>query len=153
SKDGSSAPSSFTYHQAHSIGSADVPAIAPTTAYAIQSDGGSVKLPALNLTGTAGLTVNSGTTIDEDTAVTVGGLAKFTAGTDITLNGANNFGSLSLNSTGAGANVQVTEASDTALDNVSVTGLAGKLTINSGGAISEADNKTITVGGLATFNS
>ena len=105
--------------------------------------------PSLFLESGLQISQNAGATL------TVGGLATFKsdgAGVlgNITMNEANSFGSLSLLSAN-GLSVQVSEANDTALDNVSVNN--GSVTINSAGAISQVSGKTITVGGLASFNS
>jgi hypothetical protein len=103
----------------------------------------SLFLEGLQISQTAGstLTVNGLTTLKSDGAGALG---------NITMNEANSFGSLSLLSAN-GSLVQVSEANDTALDNVSINN--GSLTINSAGAISQVSGKTITVSGLASFNS
>jgi filamentous hemagglutinin family protein len=103
----------------------------------------SLFLEGLQISQTAGstLTVSGLTTLKSDGAGVAG---------NITMNEANSFGSLSLLSAN-GLSVQVNEGNDTALDNVSVNN--GSLTINSAGAISQVSGKTITVSGLASFNS
>jgi filamentous hemagglutinin family protein len=103
----------------------------------------SLFLEGLQISQTAGstLTVSGLTTLKSDGAGVAG---------NITMNEANSFGSLSLLSAN-GLSVQVSEANDTALDNVSINN--GSLTISSAGAISQVSGKTITVSGLASFNS
>jgi filamentous hemagglutinin family protein len=117
------------------------------------SDTAALDLAALTLDGN--LTVSAAGPITESGALSVGGLASFTAtgsgaNGNITLNnGGNNFGSLALDSA-SGSSVQVTEASGTALDDVAVN---GSLSVVSGGDITQVSGRTVAVGGPATFTS
>jgi filamentous hemagglutinin family protein len=119
-------------------------AVSDTTAFDLQ---------ALTLDGN--LTVNAGGPITQSGTLNVGGLASFTAtgsgaNGNITLtDGANNFGSIGLNSAN-GSVVQVAEGSGTALDDVAVN---GDLFVTSGGDITQIGGKTVAVGGAATFTS
>jgi len=104
-----------------------------------------------------GLQVTSGGAVSQAAGrtITVAGLADvISTGADangnITLDQANNFGSLKLTSAN-GSQVTANEASATALADVNVA--KGGLQVTSGGAVSQAAGRTITVAGLADVTS
>jgi hypothetical protein len=126
--------------------SANGSSVSVTEAGATALDTVAVNNGSLDVTSGGAITqVGAGT-------ITVGGPAKFTstgagASGNITLNGNNNFGSLSVNSAN-GNLVSVTEADSTTFDDSSV---GGNLTVDSGGPITQNAASTITVGGTATL--
>ena len=148
---GTAPPTAFTYREDHSIAAADLPAAgrfgsALPAAYTIQSDGGSVTLPAMTLPGTLNVSAGGGD-ITESAALTVAGTATFSAGThDITLDKANNFSTVAITS---GNDVIINDANDVDLG---ASTIGGVLTVSST-AGNITDSGAVSVTGNADFTS